>query len=65
MTDKNHEGYSDPTAGKAIKEVRKDEVIADKNHKLMKSIRCIVDLAGFEIIGRITLKHKKSGKIFK
>ena len=23
------------------------------------------DLAGFEIIGRVTLKHKKSGRIFR
>lgn len=62
---RNGEGYNDPTAAGAMAAVRKEEAIAEKNHMLMKSIRCIVDLAGFEIVGRITLKHKKSGKVFK
>ncbi len=70
----NHEGYRDPTADramsviereKAIEAARREEMIAEKNHMLMKSIRCIVELAGFEIVGRITLKHKRSGKVFK
>ena len=29
------------------------------------SIRDIAEIAGFEIVGRVTLKHKKSGKIFR
>ena len=62
---KTGEGYNDPTAGDAMAAVREAESIAEKNHKLMQSIRCITDLAGFEIVGRITLKHRKSGRIFK
>ena len=38
--------------------------LADRNHKLIYAIRNVVDLAGFEIVGRVTLKHKKSGKVF-
>ena len=63
---KNHEGYSDPTAGSAISTASKDEQEVEKlNHKIIQSFRLLVDLAGFEIVGRITLKHKKSGKLFK
>lgn len=64
---KNCEGYSDPTAGVAMAAVKREEVqeLTDKNHKLIQAIRNVVDLAGFEIIGRITLKHKRSGKVFK
>lgn len=64
---KNCEGYSDPTAGVAMAAVKREEVqeLTDKNHKLIQVIRNVVDLAGFEIIGRITLKHKRSGKVFK
>lgn len=63
---KNCEGYSDPTAGVAIGSAKKDEQDIDKlNHKVMQSFRLLVDLAGFEIVGRITLRHKKSGCIFK
>lgn len=64
---KNCEGYSDPTAGVAMAAVKREEVqeLTDKNHKLIQAIRNVVDLAGFEIVGRITLKHKRSGKVFK
>lgn len=63
---KNSEGYVDPTAGVAMGHVKKEEQDVDKlNHKVMQSFRLLVDLAGFEIVGRVTLKHKKSGRIFK
>jgi hypothetical protein len=63
---KNCEGYSDPTAGVAMGHVKKEEQDIDKlNHKVIQSFRLLVDLAGFEIVGRVTLKHKKTGRIFK
>lgn len=64
---KNCEGYSDPTAGVAMAVVKREEVqeLTNKNHKLIQVIRDVVDLAGFEIVGRVTLKHKKSGRVFK
>ena len=63
---KNNEGYADPTVGAALSVVSKEEQEVEKlNHKIIQSFRLLVELAGFEIIGRITLKHKKSGKIFK
>lgn len=63
---KNCEGYSDPTAGTAISKTTKEEQELEKlNHKIIQSFRLLVDLAGFEIVGRITLRHKRSGKIFK
>lgn len=45
---------------------KKQEQEIDKlNHKVMQSFRLLLDLAGFEIVGRVTLRHKKSGRIFK
>lgn len=63
---RNNEGYVDPTAGVAMAMVEREEnaELNDRNHKLIHAIRNIVDLAGFEIVGRVTLKHKKSGKVF-
>jgi len=63
---KNSEGYVDPTAGAAMATVKREEnaELVDRNHKLIYAIRNVVDLAGFEIVGRVTLKHKKSGKVF-
>ena len=66
MSYRNSEGYPDPTAGGAISSAAKEEQDIDKlNHKVIQSFRLLVDLAGFEIVGRVTLKHKKSGRIFK
>lgn len=64
---KNSEGYSDPTAGDAftniILEERKETeaVISD----LMKNIRYVAGLAGFDVVNRIQFKERKTGKIFK
>lgn len=66
MSYKNNEGYSDPTAGEAIAITNKEEQEVEKlNHKVIQSFRLLVDLAGFEIVGRVTLKHKKTGKVFR
>ena len=62
MSYKNSEGYVDSTAGKAIKNVNAE--LNTKHSKLVHTLRDIADLAGFEIVGRITFKHKKTGRIF-
>lgn len=66
MAHKNCEGYVDSTAGAAMATVKREEnaELNDRNHKLIYALRNVVDLAGFEIVGRVTLKHKKSGKVF-
>lgn len=66
MVYKNCEGYVDLTAGAAMAATTKEEQDVEKlNHKVIQSFQLLVDLAGFEIVGRVTLKHKKSGRIFK
>lgn len=54
---KNSEGYSDPTAGKAISS-------ADKPPEavlwLIKTFKEIASLMGYEIVGRVTLRDKKT-----
>lgn len=63
---RNSEGYYDPTAYECIKDIiREEQEIAKLNHKVIQSFRLLVDLAGFEIVGRVTLKYKESGKVFK
>lgn len=63
---RNSEGYYDPTAHEGTKDIiREEQEIAKLNHKVIQSFRLLVDLAGFEIVGRVTLKHKESGKVFK
>lgn len=62
MSYKNSEGYSDPTAGVAMGSAKKQEQEIDKlNHKVMQSFRLLLDLAGFEIVGRVILSIRNQG----
>ena len=62
----NSEGYPDPTAYHAIKSIMQEEKELEKKvHNLVNVLKFIVEWAGFEFIGRIELKHKKSGREFK
>ena len=59
---KNQFGYSDPTAFEAI--LRTDKELKRLN-KTVNAIRDICELAGYEVEGRIVLKDKKTGKIWR
>ena len=62
----NGSGYSDFTAYNAIKNVSAEEVKIDRAANLIvNTVKNILELAGFELIGRIQIKYKKSGKVFK
>ena len=62
----NSEGYADPTAFHGMKNIIREETeMEDKVHTLVHVIKDIVNLAGFEVIGRIQFRHKKTGKEFK
>ena len=66
MNNRNSEGYYDPTAYAGMKDVVKQEAEQDAAvHRLIHHIRYIAGLAGFEVAGRITFKHKETGKVFK
>lgn len=62
----NGSGYSDFTAYKAIKNVSDEErKIERAANMIVATVKNILELAGFEPIGRIQIKHKKSGKEFR
>ena len=63
---RNAEGYLDVTAYLGTKSVIQEENEAErKNKDLIHTSRLLADMAGFEIVGRITIKHKKTGRIFR
>ena len=53
---KNSEGYSDPTAGKAIGAADKPPEVVSW---LIKTFKEIASLMGYEIVGRVTLRARK------
>lgn len=62
----NDSGCADPTAYDALKPiVKEDRELEREVHHIIKTLKLIVDWAGFEFIGRIKIKHKDSGREFR
>lgn len=59
---RNGSGYIDPTAYEAIANIDNE---SDRFYKLLGVIFSICDLAGFHVEGRITLKDKKTGRVWR
>lgn len=59
---RNGSGYYDPTAYKAITNVENE---GDRFYKLLDTIFNMCDLAGFHLEGRIVLKDKETGKVWR
>lgn len=62
---RNASGYMDMTAYKAIEKADREIEAEARYKKLLSTIFYICDLAGFHIEGRITIKDKKTGKIWR
>ena len=60
---RNGSGYIDPTMYKAVTKVEKER--RDLASKVIKTLKNVAHLAGFEIVGRLTLRDTRSGEIFK
>ena len=62
----NSEGYYDPTAYAGIKPIIKEEAHQQKRvSELVQVLKYIIDKAGFEILNRVALKDKKTGKEYR
>ena len=59
---KNLEGYQDPTACTAIKNVEEEE---ERFNKLLGTIFYITKLAGFHLEGRIVLVDERTGRVWR
>lgn len=65
---KNNEGYQDPTAGVAINEVQREDKRKEHNKTvttLITMLKQIISLAGFELVGRIVLRDKETGREYR
>ena len=63
---KNAEGYSDPTAFEGINNVLREENEAQKRvNALIGAVKSLVNLAGFDLLNRIEIRDRKTGKEFK
>lgn len=63
---RNDKGYPDPTAGHAIKKVHIEEQDAESRfHFMIKAVKFIIRSAGFDLIGRIEVRDRKTGKEYR
>lgn len=58
----NFEGYTDHTAGHAFDRINRERVEVGQ---LITTFKTIADLAGYDILDRITLENRESGAIYK
>ena len=59
---RNGSGYVDPTAYRAMKNIDKE---SERFYKLLNTIFNMCELSGFSVEGRIVLKDKKTGKVWR
>lgn len=59
----NHEGYPDPTAYKALRNVKNSD--EERAMFLFKVLNYIIRNADFELVERIHIRDKRSGKEWK
>lgn len=62
----NAEGYADPTAYEGTKKVIKaDNESEERANKIIKTVKNILELSGFELISRIKIKDCRTGREYK
>ncbi len=62
----NQSGYIDPTAYEALKPIiKEDTALENRVNFLIKVLKFIINETGFELLNRIEIKDKKTGRCFK
>lgn len=63
---KNSEGYNDPTVGEAMSNIEAEERrVLERISALIPIMKKTAELVGFEVVGRIILVDKETGKKYK
>lgn len=63
---KNSEGYNDPTAYEGLKPFITEENKLYKDvSSLISVLKFIIDKSGFELVNRIEIKDKMTGRVFR
>lgn len=63
---RNSEGYADPTAYSALEPIAQEEAALEaKTNFLIKVLKFVANEAGYDVLNRIELKDRKTGRIFK
>ena len=58
----NSEGYADPTAAAALEPMEEEE---KRVNDLIKALKIVIRLAGFELVDRIAVRSKESRRTYR
>lgn len=65
-TKKNKEGYADPTAHAAIRNLIQEENEQQRRvSELVGVLKYIIDKAGYDLLARIEIRDRKTGKEYR
>lgn len=63
---RNPEGYADPTAYEALSPIQARQQEADRRcQNLIKALKAIIDVAGFDLLARIEVRDRETGRIYR
>lgn len=63
---RNASGCPDPTAHDALLPIaQEDAALEARTTRLIKAVKSFIDLAGYDLIARIEIRDRRSGKIFR
>ncbi len=63
---RNGSGYHDPTMSEALKSILSKEKSRDKRiHKAITIVKNLLNLWGMEMVNRVHIRDKRTGKIYK
>lgn len=63
---KNEDGYFDPTAHDAMSAVQGEQDEADRRAKsAVYAVKIMLDLAGFDLLERIEIRDRKTGRYYR
>ncbi len=63
---KNGEGYNDPTAYAALSKIQREEIELQRRvSEVINVLKYVIDKSGFELMARIEIRDKKTGKEFR
>lgn len=62
----NPEGYADPTAHDALTPIQAKQDESDKRcQQLIKALKSTIDLADYDLLARIEVRDRKTGRIYR
>lgn len=63
---RNASGCADPTAYEALTPIVQEEAALEaRTTKLIKTLKSMIDLAGYDLVARIEIRDRESGKTFR